>query len=570
MVDTGAKDNKSWHSGIGDWFSGGGPGRAGRSAQAGISGSSGAQAAGKATGLSPYMSMFGMAPQGPAAAEPSAGKAGGTSFGGMWDVLRGKGQSWGTGVSGEKSSNGFEQIKNADGSSGGYKMPSVANWNAVGRSGGNRQTDLDYDHKNQTAGFVKDGGNEVDGNQMVAQPEIYQPDLSGLDHKTTGTRSISSAKETSKGSGKYENLTGAGSFTDTAWGSKTTDPSWGLKTKIDPLTGKGQTSIASGGYVAGGEYKTGYRAGAMSDDKRYTANAEGGFVASGGVSGQYGIDTKNGLYATGGIGGKVGLYGEANADAKTESVKFGGVDYDAGIGAHAEVFAGAKAGMGGSVGLGPDFIGAKGNIGAFVGAEAAADIHGNLGPLAGKVGASGMVGAGIGADGDISFKDGKFHIGGKMFAALGYGGSLSADMTVDVGAIGKSAYNLGAAGIDWGGKALTSAGKGIGNAYNATSKAVGNAWDSTTKTVGNAYNNTTKAVGNAYNGATKAVGNAYNGATNWAGKQASNIATGATNMYNSASQGVSNAASAVSNTASNMYNGASSAVSNGISNIASW
>jgi len=564
MVDTKSGSDRSWYDGLGAMFSGGA-----RQAQAGIAGSGGAQDFGKATGLSPYMKMFGMspaeAPPEDRMAKPSelrdlaAGKGPatpGSSFGGLWDVMSGKGNSWSSKVVGDTDKNGFEKITNPDGSSGGYKAPSYQNWSAVGRSGGNRQTDIDNRDKNVKAGF-KPASDE--GEHTVAAPEIYQPDLGKLKRTTTGQKSIASAEEikdaSGKGTGRYENNSGAGRFTDvttngktgadaSAWTSNTDKAKWGATTQIDPLTGKGYTSFLSGGYQGGAEYKTGYRAGAMSDDKRYTADAEAGFVASGGVSGKYGLDTKNGAYATGGVGGKVGFYGQANADAKTEALKVGGVDFDAGIGAHAEVFAGAKAGAGATIGLGPDFIGAKGNIGAFVGAEAAADIHGNLGPLGGKVGASGMVGAGIGADGDISFKDGKFHIGGKMFAALGYGGSLSADMTVDVGAMGKAAYGLGAAGIDY-------AGKGINTGLDYAGKGL----DAAGKGINTAYNNTTKAVGNAYNGATK-----------WAGEAANTIGNTASNVGNAIGNTASNVGNAIGNTASNAGN----AIYNGAASLFSW
>ncbi len=547
----------NWFEGIGsgigsmvDFVTGGA-----KSAHKGIHDSGTAQGLGKATGLSPYMKMFGMSPEDAPPedrmAKPSelrdlaAGKGpatAGSSFGGMWDVATGR-SGWSSKVVGDTDKNGFEKITNPDGSSGGYKAPSYQNWSAVGRSGGNRQTDIDNRDKNVKAGF-KPASDE--GEHAVAAPEIYQPDLGKLKRTTTGQKSIASAEEikdaSGKGTGRYENNTGAGRFTDvttngktgadaSAWASHTDEAKWGATTQIDPLTGKGYTSFLSGGYQGGAEYKTGYRAGAMSDDKRYTADAEAGFVASGGVSGKYGLDTKNGAYATGGVGGKVGFYGQANADAKTEALKVGGVDFDAGIGAHAEVFAGAKAGAGATIGLGPDFIGAKGNIGAFVGAEAAADIHGNLGPLGGKVGASGMVGAGIGADGDISFKDGKFHIGGKMFAALGYGGSLSADMTVDVGAMGKAAYGLGAAGLDY-------AGKGINTGLDYAGKGL----DAAGKGISTAYNNTTAAVGNAYNGATK-----------WAGEAANTIGNTASNVGNAIGNTASNAGNAIYNGAASLF-----------------
>src|SRR5262249_48897991 len=157
-----------------------------------------------------------------------------------------------------------------------------------------------------------------------------------------------------------------------------------------------------------------------------SASAETGTVVSGGASVSAGINSEKGIYAQAGVGGKAGLYGQADADAKTESVNFMGQKWDAGIGAHADAFFGAKAGASGEIGFGPEFMGAKGSIGAFAGAEGSVDVHGNLGPLGAKLGASGMAGAGIGADGDISYKDGKFHIGGKLFACLGDGGSLAA------------------------------------------------------------------------------------------------------------------------------------------------
>ncbi|MCE9579565.1 MAG: hypothetical protein K8W52_40970 [Deltaproteobacteria bacterium] len=471
----------SWFDGLGsgigslvDMFTGmpGGTTAAGASAAAsGIAGSGAAQKVGTATGLTPYMKLLGMTPSTPAKT-PEDRVATPSELADLKDGLlpptAGGDRSFTNKVTGNQDKNSFKTV-NADGTST-YKMPSYANWDAVGKSSGNRQGDIDARDKAM----------------KVAAPEIYQPDLSKLKINTVGQKSISQAKETSPGSGKYENLTGAGVFhegTD-GWQSAIVDPTFAPKTKIDPLTGKGSTSIASGGAQTGFIQRDGVRAVAMSDDKRYTADAEAGLVTQVGASGSYGLDTKNGAFVTGGVGGKIGGYAQGNANAKTKSVKVGGVDYDAGAGVHGEVFAGAKAGAGGTVGIGPDFVGAKGNIGAFIGAEAAGDVHANLGPLAGKLGASGMVGAGIGADGDISYKDGKFHVGGKMFAALGYGGSLSADMTVDVGAIGKTLANVGSTGLDYAGKGLSAAGdlasKGLSTAGNAISSGASSLYNGAT------------------------------------------------------------------------------------------
>jgi hypothetical protein len=473
----------NWYDGIGagigsmvDMFTGmpGGTTATGASAAAtGVANSSTAQTVGTATGLTPFMKMLGMTPTAaPTVPEDRMAKPSEledlknnvlppTPGGTLREAVTGVGR-YTNEVAGNKDSNRL-RTENPDGTTT-WKMPSTQNWDAVGSSAGNRQSDIDARDKPM----------------KVAAPEIYQPDLSKLKVNTDGQRSISSAKETTPGSGTYENVSGHGTFhegTD-GWQTAVVDPTFGMKTKIDPLTGKGSTSFGGGGIQSGFIQRDGVRAVAMSDDKRYTADAEAGLVTQAGASASYGLDTKNGAFATAGVGGKIGGYAQANADAKTKSVGIGGVDYDAGVGAHGEVFAGAKAGAGGTIGIGPDFVGAKGNIGAFIGAEAAGDIHGNLGPLAGKLGASGMVGAGIGADGDISYKDGKFHIGGKMFAALGYGGSLSADMTVDVGKIGKTVAGLGSAGLDYASKGLDAAGGAISSGASAVGGALSSAGNS--------------------------------------------------------------------------------------------
>src|SRR5262249_13492535 len=320
-------------------------------------------------------------------------------------------------------------VTDADGKTktvGGFNLPNYQNWDAVGRSYGNRQSDINA--------RPNPDGSENEKRIKVAAPEIYQPDLSKIPRRIEG---------------QTTDVVGAGHFAEHAYGSHSdwNDPTmsgWSGKMKFNPGTGKGSTSIYSTGYQAGIEEKEGYRAVAFNDDKRYSASAEAGMVANAGLSGELGLDTERGLYASGGIGAKSGLYAQADADAKSRSIKIGGQDFDAGIGVHGDTFLGAKLGASGMLGLRPDFIGAQGTIGAFAGAELAGDIHGNLGPLGAKLGASGMVGAGIGADGDISYKDGKFHIGGKLFASLGYGGSLSGDLTIDFGKIMKAAGPVGA------------------------------------------------------------------------------------------------------------------------------
>ncbi|MGN6110936.1 MAG: hypothetical protein ACTHU0_37895, partial [Kofleriaceae bacterium] len=433
-----------WYDGLGtgigslvDMFTGAAPGstHAGAKAAAAPVAAEGKHVAdntnfGKATGLAPFMKMLGIG-QEPAKATPEDRMATPSE---LADAKAGKvataggSDRYSADVKGNKDSKGFAKVTTADGKSGGYTMPSIQNWDARGKSYGNRQSDID----------ARDKG------VKVGAPEIYQPDLSKIPRVVTGQKS---------------DERGAGHFREDAYGSHldgykadgTVDDGWsGIsgKTKFDPASGKGSTSLYSRGYQAGVEKKEGYRAVAFSDDKRHSASAEAGLVANAGLSGSVGADTKNGLYATGGIGAKAGAYAQGDANTKTGKVNVGGQQFDAGIGAHGDVFVGAKAGASGTVGLGPDFVGAKGSIGAFAGAEAAGDIHGNLGPVGAKLGGSVMAGAGIGADGDISFKDGKFHMGGKLFAALGYGGSISGDVTVDFAKAGKALYGLGQGAVE--------------------------------------------------------------------------------------------------------------------------
>ena len=434
---------------------------------------------GKATGLAPFMKMLGMGSTPPVEPAPTrmatpleqqdaaAGHfphaGGSTSY---TNKVAGTQES--------KSQNYFGKTVTKDGTQtteGGFNLPNVQNWDAAGRSNGNRQGDID----------AREGPDGKAAKPItVGAPEVYQADLSKI-HRTF--------------EGQATDVTGAGHFAEHAYGSKfdsETDKSgFSGSTKFNPGTGKGTTSIYSTGYQAGIEEKKGYRASAISDNKLSKASAEAGLVANAGVSGSVGLDTKNGLYATGGVGAKSGFYASADASTKTDPVLIGGQSYDAGIGVHGDTYLGAKAGASGTLGIGPDYVGAKGNIGAFVGEEAAGDIHGNFGPLGGKLGASGMVGAGAGADGDISYKDGKLHIGGKAYACIGYGGSLSADATIDFGKIAKTLGPAGAAAMDL-------VGAGIVGGANVLGGAVHGAYD-VSKGVVNGAVDVADGVGQGFN-----------------------------------------------------------------------
>ena len=500
----------------------------------------------KATGLAPWAKALG-AGQGPEQ-DPSKGGTmasrvdhqlltgygtrerpkGGDSAG---DIVSGDGQFRRNTIEGDKKVTGFGR----DTEKGGFKTPEYNSWSANGRSFGNRTEDVEADELGSKG-------------KATAAPTVWQPSLDkignsdrdkpGYDPRSTGynnrsgvlTKDDAGSKiDDQKKSGQGGGYSDGGSFRSSKGGSFSGRTGLGAekynsetgKMEADPTgkfttghNGKGSMGIAGWEGQWGAEEKGGWRATAMSENKQHSATAEAGWVASGGASGSYGLDTAKGAYAQGGFGGKVGAYAQADADTKTSAVKVGGVDYDMGAGVHGEAFVGAKAGASGEIGLGPDFIGAKGNIGAFAGFEAAGDLHANLGPLGAKAGGSVMAGAGIGAEGDLSYKDGKFHVGGKMFAALGYGGALSADMTIDVGAMGRSAHALGSAA----GTAMYNGGAAAGTAIYNGGAAAGTAIYNGGAAAGTAIYNGGAAAGTAiYNGgaaAAEGIGNAANATWN--------------------------------------------------------
>lgn len=499
--------------GVMDWFGGGNRGGNNAGAAGGGGGQPAAPAAGndagwansgwaKATGLSPWAGVLGVGQgsnQQPAQQSPGGGKM--TSNSVEFD-------------SDEAGAKGFRR----DGA--GFKAPSYQKWDVSGKSYGNLDSQADAAAKGQKT--------------KMSAPGVWQPDLSKIPRTTTGVQGL---KDYKTGEISDQAKTQSGMFRESAYGSYSggtglfaTDPktgAWKPDNKFK-MGADGKGSFDVGGWQGqwGFEEKAGWRATAISDNKQHAASFEAGAVANAGASGQIGLNSKDGLYANGGVGGKLGWYAQGDADTKTGDVTIGGEAFNAGVGVHGDAFVGAKAGASGALGLGPDFVGAKGEIGAFAGAEAAGDIHGNLGPLGGKVGGSVMAGAGIGADGELSYKDGKLRVGGKMFAALGYGGSLGGEVTVDVGAMGRSAVGLGKTALDYGGKAVDTIGDYGGKAINAIGDAGSTALDYGGKAV-NAIGNTATSAANTamdYGGkAVNAVGNAGSRALNAGGRAVSAV-----------------------------------------------
>ncbi len=260
-------------------------------------------------------------------------------------------------------------------------------------------------------------------NTEIAAPKLAQADLTGINTTTVGQR---------------EGDEGGGFFHDSTFGTVTQGSLAGQTPtgKIDPVQGLASLDLYNARAAAGWREKVGVRGQASATGQYGSAVAKGEAygVAEAGADGYFKLNTRDGVLVGGNASARLGVGASGDADLKTPGLRVAGVDtpLDAGIGAHGEAFAGAKAGLGGRAGIGPNFVGAEGSIGAFAGVEAQGDIHANLGPLRGRVTASGMAGAGIGADGGITYEDGKIKISGRVYAALGLGGSLGGEITLDV------------------------------------------------------------------------------------------------------------------------------------------
>lgn len=106
----------------------------------------------------------------------------------------------------------------------------------------------------------------------------------------------------------------------------------------------------------------------------------------------------------------------------------GKVDADARVGARAEAS--------GSVGVGPDRVGAEVGAEAFAGAEANVGASvGDEGTVAAEAGAGVRAGVGGGGNAEASFEDGKLKLGASVNAAFGVGGKLSGGITVNPGGV---------------------------------------------------------------------------------------------------------------------------------------
>lgn len=318
------------------------------------------------------------------------------------------------------------QGKNTSQSSGPGQWPEYQKWNAWGQGGGNRKADV-ADEKGKIA------------NQTVGMPKVAQADLTGI--KTTTT-------------GQAEGVVGGGTYHDSTYGTTTLGSLAAQKpsAKIDPATGKTVVDIYSARAAAGMREKYGVRGMAKTAGELGSADAKGDLYGVGelGADAYAKVNSKDGATIGANASGKLGVGGSADLNARTPELKIAGVDapVTAGVGAHGQFFAGVKGGVGARAGVGPNFVGAEGSAGGFVGVEAAGDLHANVGPVGGKVTGSVMAGAGAGIEGGITYENGKIRIGGRAYAALGYGGSVGGEVTIDVKQAAQMAIAAGKKGFD--------------------------------------------------------------------------------------------------------------------------
>ena len=186
--------------------------------------------------------------------------------------------------------------------------------------------------------------------------------------------------------------------------------------------------------------------------------------AEAGANAKYKVSS-DGAEVSGNAAAKAGI--SASGSAELESAKVLG--QTAGVGAKANGFAGARVGAGGKVAITREFVGAKGQIGGFAGAEASGELHGHVGPVGGKVTASGQAGIGASLDGEISYDHGKLKLSGRAALALGLGGSVGASVELDIGAALKMGGAVAAAAVRASSHAVTQVAATLGSAWDSVS-----------------------------------------------------------------------------------------------------
>jgi hypothetical protein len=237
-----------------------------------------------------------------------------------------------------------------------------------------------------------------------------------------------------------------------------------VRERKDGKTGEPELELASGTATAGVGARVGIGGKAEKQGKYGKASILGDVHAGAeaGANAKYKIGS-SGAELSANAAAKAGV--EVSGAAEVETAKVFG--QTAGVGAKGKGFAGARVGAGGKVAITKEFVGAKGQIGGFAGAEASGELAAHVGPVGGKVTAAAQAGIGASLDGEISYDHGKLKLSGRAAVALGVGLSLGTSVEIDIGAA-----------LKMGGAIAAAAARASAHSVSQVAATLGSAWGS--------------------------------------------------------------------------------------------
>ncbi len=292
----------------------------------------------------------------------------------------------------------------------------------------------------------------------AAGKEAAKPKLPKVAAVAPSKEMLEHGTKTEQGHGTYTQ-TWAGGSTETEF-----KPKVAREKGESPEAAKPQLELLSGTATVGAGKRVGIGGEAKASGKYGEASIAGDIHAGveAGANAKYKVGS-DGVEASGNAAALSGI--DASASGELATAKF--LDQNLGIGAKGNAFAGARVGAGGQVGITKEFVGAKGQVGGFVGVEAGGEVHGNVGPIGAKAGASVQAGLGGSLDGEISYSHGKLKLSGKAAVALGVGASLTTSVELDIGTA-----------LHMGGKVAAAAARAADHSVDSVAASLGNAWGS--------------------------------------------------------------------------------------------
>ncbi len=298
----------------------------------------------------------------------------------------------------------------------------------------------------------------ANANGYVAGKEAAKPKMPKVASVDPSKEMLAGAKKTDLGHGGYTQTWAGGSAENEL------KPTVVREREKDGKAGKAKLDVVSGTATAGVGARVGI-GGEVEKSGRYGKAAAKGDIhlgAEAGADAKYKVGS-DGVELSGNAAAKAGV--EASGSASLESAKVLG--QTAGIAGKAKGFAGARVGAGGKVAITKEFVGAKGQIGGFAGAEASGELAGHIGPVAGKVTAAAQAGIGASLDGEISYDHGKLKLSGHAAVALGVGASLGASVEIDIGTA-----------LKMGGAIAVAAARAASHSVSQVAATLGSAWGS--------------------------------------------------------------------------------------------